>query len=40
MTVGNLEFTVGEVDDGKIRDVTIRIIPEDEQTPAGEGQEA
>ena len=40
VTVGNLEFTVGEVDDGKIRDVIIRIIPEDEQTPAGEGQEA
>ena len=32
MTVGGLEFTVGEVEDGKIKDVIVRIIPEDEQT--------
>ena len=42
VAVGSLEFTVGEVEDGKIKDVTIRVIPEDEQqtTDSGEGQEA
>ncbi len=40
-TVGDLEFTVGEVEDGKIKDVTIRIIPEDEQNGSADAaQEA
>lgn len=30
VTVGGLEFTVGEVTDGRIKDVTIRILPDDE----------
>ena len=41
VTVGNLEFTVEDVENGKIDHVIIRVIPEDEQTAsADDGQEA
>lgn len=32
VTVGNLEFTVDEIENGKIRNVVIRLIPDDERT--------
>lgn len=40
LTVGDLEFTVDEVEDGRVRTVTVRIIPADErqQEAAEEGQ--
>ncbi len=35
----NLEFTVGEIEDGKVKNVIIRIIPEDEQSAVSENAE-